>query len=251
MRSLIKSSIAISFFMLSIATSVIGQDYDEHYENGNEEIKNVYKIGVGKVFVGQFFFGYERIVSDYFSINSQVGYLRKAFYLETLSEMNKLGSSGGYIRTENTPNSDYFHKRTTTKFGCQLNFGLRYYPSGVDERFFLEVRGGYQYADFGNDIKVFYDIDIRGSRLSSKVLDIKQNSYFYNVILGNNFIFGEDKTIEFYLSIGRRFGKLINPETIEVIPNPNGSTFAGFKNNHLNPIHRMHFEFGVYLGFGY
>ena len=249
MKSLIKSTIAVTVLILTIATSVMSQDFNENYENKNEEIKNVYKVGIGKIFVGQFFLGYERIFSDHFSLNTQVGYLRKAFYLETLSEINGRNGSG-HIRTENTPGSYYFHRRTTTNFGCQLNFGLRYYPSGVDESFFLEVRGGYQYADFANDLKIFYNVDIRGSRLSSKVLDVKQNSYFYNVILGNNFIFGEDRTIEFYLSIGRRFSKLINPETIEVIPNPNSSTFAEFKNNHLNPIHRMHFEFGIYLGFG-
>ena len=158
--------------------------------------------------------------------------------------------ASGHIRTENTPNSDFFHKRTSTNFGSQIKLGFRYYPSGLNEVFFLGVRGGYQYADLGNDIEVTYYENVRGSSLSSKVLDIKQNSYFYSGTFGANIILGENTALELYLLIGRRFSSLINPETIEVIPNPNGSTFAKFKNNHLNPIHRIHFEFGIYLGFG-
>ncbi len=249
MKFLVKQMIVITILMLSIATTGISQKYDNFYEYGEGQIKDIYKFGIGKLFVRQFFFGYERLVSDQFSITSQVGFLGKAFYLETLSEMNGI-KTFGYIRTEKTPTSDFFHKRTFTNFGCQINFGIRYYPSGLEEIFFLGVRGGYQYADFGNDLEVFYYDNVRGSRLSSKILDIKQNSYFYGGSFGANLILGEKTALEFYLLIGRRYSKLIAPEFIEVIPNPAGSTFGKFQNNHLNSIHRIHFELGIYLGIG-
>ncbi len=236
----------MSIFMLSIATSGISQDYDENYEYEEDQIKEIYKIGLGKILVSQFFFGYERVVSDHFSLNAQAGYLIKAFYLETLSEMNRTL----HIRTQKTPGSQFFKRRTSTSFGAQINLELRYYPFKFEGKFFIGIKGGYQYANFGDDLKVTLYIDVLGDSLNSKVIDTKQNSYFYGGTIGSNFILREKRTLEFYLVVGRRHSQLINPEPFVPDLNFQGTYMVGFQNNHLNPVDKLHLEFGIYLGIG-
>ena len=119
----------LTILILSIATAGTSQ------ENERTPIKNIYKISLSKPFVGQYFLGYERMVSNHFSLNSQIGYLGKAFYFETLSDLN----DHSYIRTEKTPRSELFNKRTPTN-GFQINLEFRYYPFGLETAFFIGAR---------------------------------------------------------------------------------------------------------------
>lgn len=244
MKSLIKSTIAITFLMLFVVTTGVGQEKD------TVKVKNIYKLGISKLLVKQFFLGYEGIVSNHFSINTQLGFVSKAFYLESLSDMSLSTSTSNVIRTENTRPSQFFPRRTPTKFGGQVNLDFRYYPYGFERTFFIGARGGYRYVNFGDDLEIIYYRDVFGGRLNSKILDAKQNVIYYGVTIGSNVILGEKVALEFYVLIGRQYIELINPESIEVIQNPNDPSFEEFQNNHLNPVNKLHLEFGIYLGVG-
>lgn len=240
MKKSVNPFFIITILLLGIFTPGISQEDD------TPQVRNIYKFGLGKLLAGQFFLGYERVVSDHFSISAQVGFVRKAFYLESLSKLNLNAIPYG-IRTEKTPYGQYIPKRTPTDFGSQINLEFRFYPKKLGNKFFLGARVGYRYVNFGNNLKINYRNSF-GDLAASKNLDAKQNVYCYGMTIGCNMILGEKTALEIYLLVGGTHIELNNPKPIQVIPNPVGPTYDRFLNNHLNPVKKLHLELGVFIG---
>ncbi len=231
--------VVITILILSFSTSGMSQ------KNDSTRVKNIYKFSLSKLIPYQLFLGYERIVSDRFSLNAQAGLLGKALYLETINELNK----AYYIKPETVGSSWYAGRRAPVKLGYQLNLEIRYYPFEFEENLFIGARGGYQYANFGKDLRVKLHAEVSQSSLAFKTINAKQNSYFYGTTIGANFTFGEKMALECYFLLGRRYSEIINPVPSE--PNPDfPNRFSDFYKHHLNPVDKFHFEFGLNIGFG-
>jgi len=240
MNSFFKNFITFFFLILFIVTSGKSQ------KNDSILIKNYYKIGFTKFFNKQYFFGYERILSNNFSLNAQLGILGRVHYIETLSKQN----SGGGITTNRTLRNDYFTKRTNVNWGGQLNLELKYYFLGLRNNIYIGFKSGFQYADFGKNLEVKLRDGLRGSCLHTKILEPnpRQATSFIGGTIGLGLFASKKLVFDSYLFVGRRQTKLINGERLP-ITNIN-FMWEDFINNHLNPVDKIAVEVGMYLGFG-
>lgn len=205
---------------------------------------HVFKIGVNKIFNKQYFIAYEGRVYRSFSINLELGYLQRAYYLETIDQKIGLGE----IYTTETRRSESFRLRTNVESGYQVNLEGRFRPGEkLNEGLYLGLKSGYQKVDFGILTVQRFDL-IFDTPTLNKVIPAEQHTWTIGGTVGFNFKLFKKSSIDINVFTGYMYTELIDPTIPELIPYSD-PTVTEFQNNHRNPVDQVKVELNIYLCF--
>jgi len=220
-----KTLLKIIFFSFCLLPTLV-QSQDSIEKTKNHRLR----LDLVRLAQKQLIVGYEMGHLPHFSFGGDLGYLRRAFYLEVLDDEFPSQS----IRTEEDLqfNSNRV-KRSDLKFGLQFNAYYRVYRKPTHDGVFLGVKGGFQYADFGDDITVYFQNFEFGGPLVEKKLSPRQRMFFGGLEFGYNLRLPGRANYEISLLGGRQVLELINPQRIETGGTPINTLFL---NNHLNAV---------------
>lgn len=213
--------------------------------SGQAQVNHTFKIGLSKIFNGQYFLAYEGKVFQSFSINAEIGLLRKAYYQETIDKQRPIGE----IRTNQTKNSESIRLRTKADAGYQFNIEGRWRPgASLQEGLYLGLKSGIQLVDFGSLEVGYYNSAIFDSPTHTKLIEVRQIAWMIGGTLGASFKIHRRLFLDINIFSGYSYIELVDPPMLEFVPYTEPAINL-FRNNHINPIDQLRLELNVFLGF--